>query len=166
MANVTKVTPLKKAEFLTALEQTASVTAAALSTGVSRTEWYRTRDEDPQFAADWVLANDRGTDALEDEAVRRAHEGTLKPVYQGKELVGHIREYSDTLLIFTLKARRPEKYRERTLNEHVVQDLTPEQRQARIDELLAKRQGRNGAAKAPGNGSNGSGGNGVIGKPH
>ena len=46
--------------------------------------------------------------------MRRASEGTLKPVfYQGK-MCGEIREYSDTLLIFLLKARRPETYRERS----------------------------------------------------
>ena len=38
---------------------------------------------------------------------------TERPVFQGKQLVGHIRDYSDTHLIFMLKARRPEKYRER-----------------------------------------------------
>ena len=54
-----------------------------------------------------------GTDALEDEALRRAFHGSERPVFQGKELVGYVRDYSDTLLIFMLKARRPEKYRER-----------------------------------------------------
>jgi hypothetical protein len=49
---------------------------------------------------------------LEDEAVRRGREGHLRPVFhQGKE-IGAIREYSDTLLIFMLKARRPAKFRE------------------------------------------------------
>jgi hypothetical protein len=52
-------------------------------------------------------------DLLEDEAFRRAHQGIDKPVFQGKELVGVIREYSDTLLIFLLKGCRPDKYRDR-----------------------------------------------------
>lgn len=118
MANVTKVTPKKKAEFLAVLGSTANVTKAAEVTAISRTEWYRTKAEDVEFAAAWTEAVETGTDALEDEAVRRAAEGTLKPVFwQGNEC-GYIREYSDTLLMFTLKARRPEKYRDRTAVAH------------------------------------------------
>lgn len=49
---------------------------------------------------------------LEREAFRRAHTGTLKPIYQGGEKVGSVREYSDTLMIFLLKGARPQKYRE------------------------------------------------------
>jgi hypothetical protein len=37
--------------------------------------------------------------------------------HQGQEC-GQIREYSDTLLIFMLKARRPEKFKERFAAEH------------------------------------------------
>lgn len=51
-------------------------------------------------------------DRLEREAMRRAHEGVRKPVYQGGKRVGFIQEYCDTLLIFLLKGLRPEKYRE------------------------------------------------------
>jgi hypothetical protein len=39
--------------------------------------------------------------------------GVERPVYQGKDLVGTIREFSDSLLMFGLKAKRPEVYRER-----------------------------------------------------
>ena len=53
-------------------------------------------------------ADEEVTETLEREATRRASKGTLKPVfYQGK-VCGEIREYSDTLLIFLLKARRPD----------------------------------------------------------
>jgi hypothetical protein len=48
---------------------------------------------------------------LEDEAVRRAYEGWLKPVfYQGRQC-GAVRRYSDKLLMFLLKGWRPERYR-------------------------------------------------------
>jgi hypothetical protein len=73
---------------------------------------YDWRPAAPQFAADWAAVVDLGCDALEDEAVRRGCEGYLKPVFhQGKE-VGAVREYSNTLLIFMLKARRPAKFRD------------------------------------------------------
>jgi hypothetical protein len=112
MANVTKVTEIKKSEFLEALSVTANASKAAAVSGISRMEWYRTRAEDAEFAKQWQEAVEKGTDALEDEAIRRAHEGTDKPVYQGGKLVGYVKEYSDTLLIFMLKARRPAKFRE------------------------------------------------------
>ena len=52
-------------------------------------------------------------DAFQEEAHRRAVQGIEKPVYQGGRLVGTVREYSDTLLIFLLKGLRPERYKER-----------------------------------------------------
>ena len=69
------------------------------------------------FAKDRKGALDMGADTLEDEAVRRAKDGVEKPVYQGGKLVGHVQEYSDTLLIFLLKGARPEKYRDRVQQE-------------------------------------------------
>ena len=61
----------------------------------------------PTANADWAAAVELGCDALEDEAVRRGCEGHLKPVFHRGKEVGAIREYSDVLLIFMLKARRP-----------------------------------------------------------
>ena len=98
--------------FLAALGETASVTKAAEVIGITRRTAYDWRESDTAFAEAWDKAVELGTNALEDEMIRRAHHGTDKPVYQGGELVGHIREYSDTLMIFALKARRPGKYRE------------------------------------------------------
>ena len=123
MTWVTKVTPEKRAQFLEKLAETASVTAAAAATKISRKTWYQHRDAEEEFAKAWEVALGTGTDALEDEAVRRAHEGVLKPVFHGGKQVGEIREYSDTLLMFSLKARRPEKYRERVDN-RVSGDVT------------------------------------------
>jgi len=45
------------------------------------------------------MALDIGADSLEDEAVRRARDGYDKPVYQQGQCVGHVREYSDTLMV-------------------------------------------------------------------
>jgi len=53
------------------------------------------------FARAWKAALEFGTDRLEDEAVKRATKGK-----------------SDVLLIFMLKARRPEKFRDRVSAEH------------------------------------------------
>jgi hypothetical protein len=53
------------------------------------------------------------TDALEEESIRRGLEGYQRPIYQRGELVGHETVYSDQLLNLQLRARRPDKYRER-----------------------------------------------------
>lgn len=116
MVRVTKVTPKKREQFLDGLAETASVTAAAKVTRITRKTWYKHRGADKEFAKLWEHALDAGTDALEDEAVRRGREGVLKPVFHAGKKVGSVREYSDTLLIVSLKARRPEKYRERVDN--------------------------------------------------
>ena len=115
-------TPKKMAAFISALEQTANVTAACRIARLPRSSAYEWREADSEFAKLWDDAVERGTDALEDEAVRRAAQGVLKPVYQGGKKVGTIREYSDTLLIFMLKARRPEKFKER-IEHGVTADL-------------------------------------------
>lgn len=103
----------KRQAFLEALRDSANVSASARATGVERWKWYRLRRADPGFAAEWLDALEIGIDALEDEAMRRALEGGEEPVfYQGK-IVGRVRKYSDTLLMFMLKSSRPERYRDR-----------------------------------------------------
>jgi hypothetical protein len=103
-----------KAVFLKALAGSGVVTTACRKAKIGRTTAYKVRDEDTDFAAAWDDALDQAADVMEEEAHRRAVEGVLKPVFQGGKKVGSVREYSDTLLIFQLKAARPEKYRERT----------------------------------------------------
>ena len=133
-------TDKKRAAFLEALVAGKSVTAACREARLGRTAVYGWRREDEAFAKDWDAALETGTDALEDEAVRRAVEGTLKPVYQGGKQVGTVREYSDTLLIFLLKARRPEKFKERAAIEHDVTGRLAERLEA-----ARKRVGGGGA---------------------
>lgn len=102
-----------KLAFIDALEATGNVCKSCEIAGMGRKTAYEWRDLDPRFAAQWEKAVDRGTDMLEDEAVRRAAEGTLEPVFQAGVCVGHVRKFSDTLLIFMLKARRPAKFKDR-----------------------------------------------------
>lgn len=98
--------------FLQAFERYGNVTRACKFAHISRDTVYRWRAEDPAFQQAWDLAHEDAADVLEAEAWRRAVKGTKKPVYQGGELVGNIQEYSDTLLIFLMKAANPGKYRE------------------------------------------------------
>lgn len=104
--------------FLKELAERGNVSDAAEAAGVGRRTAYQWREGDADFAALWAEAIERAADRLEREAWRRAVEGTDKPVYQGGELVGYVREYSDTLMQTLLKATRPDKYRERQEVQH------------------------------------------------
>ena len=55
---------------------------------------------------------------LEAEARRRAAIGVDEPVFYKGKVVGHIRKYSDNLLMFLLKAHWPEKFRDNYGVEH------------------------------------------------
>ena len=82
---------------------------------------YHYRNTVPAFAKAWEEAMDVSCDLLEEEARRRAYEGlerkkfnrSGKPIKDPATRRQYVeREYSDTLLIFLLKAHRPDKYRE------------------------------------------------------
>jgi hypothetical protein len=108
-------TPKDRAAFLEALRNTGNVSTSCQIAGLPRSCVYDWRAADPEFAADWASAVELGCDALEDEAVRRGCEGHLRPVFHRSKEIGAIREYSDTLLIFMLKARRPAKFKDNYL---------------------------------------------------
>ena len=114
VASRTDRTAKKRQAFLAALAETGNILKSSEIARVARRTAYDWKAADPEFADAWERALDIGADALEDEAVRRAVDGVEEPVfYQGKAC-GVVRKYSDTLLIFLLKGRRPEKYRDRS----------------------------------------------------
>jgi hypothetical protein len=119
MRRETREAPTKREEptwwapFLGALGGSAVVLLACRTAGVSRATAYRHRARSERFARRWDDAIEDAVDLLEAEARRRAVAGVEKPVYYRGQVVGNVREYSDTLLIFLLKALHPQKYRER-----------------------------------------------------
>ena len=108
------MTPIKdwKPEFIELLRRTANVTLAARYAGRSRNQVYHVRRHSEDFAAQWREALEEGSDLLEAEARRRAVTGIDKPVFFKGEVVGSITKYSDSLLMFLLKAHRPQKFRD------------------------------------------------------
>ena len=102
-----------KKVFLALLAQTGNVTASADGVGKSRDAAYKARRANPDFAEAWEDAKEEALDAMEAEAWRRGMQGVDEPVFYQGEVRGHITKYSDTLLIFMLKAGRPHKFRER-----------------------------------------------------
>lgn len=89
------VTEEQKQRFLDALRSGASVTEAAQAAPFDRATAYKLRKHDEVFAREWFDTIEEGTETLERECARRAMDG------------------SDLLMIFLLKARRPEVYRDR-----------------------------------------------------
>ena len=111
--NRIKLTPKKQDEFIQRLSTTCNVTEAAKLIGIRRETAYQFRDQHPEFKAAWENAINQGIDSLEREARHRAAEGTDEPVFHRGQVCGAVRKYSDTLLIFLLKAHRPDKFRDR-----------------------------------------------------
>lgn len=106
------MTPKKgwKPLFLEKLREHANISRAAKDAGISRKTVYKERDNSTTFANEWDDALEEGIDYLEEEARRRAFEGVDEPLmFQGIK-VGTVRKYSDTLMIFLLKGRRPDVY--------------------------------------------------------
>ena len=96
LANRTKRTPKRVQAILDALRGGDAIGTACARAGIGRSTFAEWRSADPVLDAQVDDAIEYGTDVLEDVARDRS-----------------IR-HSDTLLIFLLKARRPDKYRETT----------------------------------------------------
>jgi hypothetical protein len=128
-----------KAVFLARLAETGVVTAAARAAGITTRHAYYERKRNETFAQAWADALESSVEDLEAHAHERARE-------------------SDSLLMFLLKAHRPEKYRDRTdaaASPPLGVTLTDEQLRdphvARItQELLAYLAGRAPATIGPG----------------
>lgn len=115
-----KPTPKKdwRPKFLATLADTGSVVRAVKAAGIHRSTAYDHRESDKAFADAWKEAETISVEVMESEARRRAVEGCKRPVFHAGKRVGEVLEYSDTLLIFLLKAHKPDKYRDRSSVEH------------------------------------------------
>lgn len=136
----------QRSKFLETLAETCNITRSCQAAGLGRSAVYAWRRDDVGFDADWKDALEIAGDALQDEAVRRAVEGVDRPVFQGGEKVGVVRDYSDTLLVLLLKGAKPEQYRERQEVKHgghmMFTTLTDEQKLQKIEELFHRVKAR------------------------
>ena len=103
-------TPKNRAAFLEALRETRCVTDACAASDMSRSAAYHWRKEDESFRSDWDEAWQAVVDELEASTMTKAIEGWEEPVFHEGVVCGHKRRFSPTLMIFMLKANRPEKY--------------------------------------------------------
>lgn len=132
MATLAQTAHLKKA-FLEAFAEYGNVTTAARIAGCSRRSAYNWLDTDEDYAAEYREAEIQATERLEEMARERAAgyevvdettevmrtitgsavlDENGQPKYIVTKRVAK-REYNPTLLMFLLKARAPEKYREK-----------------------------------------------------
>jgi len=122
-----QTTVQQKNRFLGIYKNCGIITRACTEADVGRRTFYDWLEQDPAFATAFEDAREEATDLLEEEARRRGYEGVDEPVFYQGVLVSTVRKYSDTLLIFMLKANR-EKFRDKVQAEvevkkyHVVQD--------------------------------------------
>ena len=117
-------TPIWRAKFLEELARSGNVLLSCKKAGVGRSTVYEAKHADPAFSEHWLDALEEAADLMEAVAQQRAIHGTLRPVFQGGQQVGAIREYSDTLLIFLLKAHRPERFRDNYDLKKIVDAIT------------------------------------------
>jgi len=141
----------RQARFLKVFRETANIKHSCKVAGISRQTFYEWRDADEDFNAQLAVAEPEANDTLEYAAHDRAVNGVPsyvvsqgKMVYEeiplldeegkpqlnkqggqimlrGKPLIE--RKYSDTLLVTLLKARMPEKYKDKV--EHTGKDGGP-----------------------------------------
>jgi hypothetical protein len=102
-----------RALFLEWLGQTANVSLSCQQAGIPRQTVYDWRSADQDFAMAWEKAHRLGSEAIEDEIVRRGVQGVEEPVFYQGQAVASVRRYSDPLLLAAAKARLPH-YRDRT----------------------------------------------------
>jgi len=94
--------------FIEFLARTGSVSQAAETAGLGRTQLYERRRTHKRFAEAWTKALSLGVDSLHDKAMQRALEGEERHIVRQGELVGTERRFNDGLMKFLLKAHRPE----------------------------------------------------------
>ncbi len=141
----------KQRKFLTAYSRVGIVKVACKAAGISRQTYYAWRDKDAAFKTQLPDVEQDANEALESAAYDRAvqgvpsfvvsmgrmvyeeipvlnKDGTPKLDHEGKQIMLRgkpliERKYSDSLLTTLLKARMPEKYKERL--EHTGKDNGP-----------------------------------------
>lgn len=136
------ITHPRQRAFLVAYAHVGVYSRASRLSGVGRTTVFDWRRTSPEFMAAVLDAREYFTEELEVEADRRGRDGVRRlKFWQGEPIIDPAtgepyleHEYSDNLLMFRLKALRPEVYRER----HEVK-INEQELNAEIETLLARR---------------------------
>lgn len=98
--------------FLAEYAKCGNILLAAKLAKIERAKHYDWLEADPDYESKFAVAHESAAEALEAEAHRRAVTGVQEPVWYQGQKCGHIRKFSDTLLIFLMKGAMPDKYAE------------------------------------------------------
>jgi hypothetical protein len=106
------ITPDLQREFVAHLAATGIVSAAARHIGRSLEALYKLRHRSGAegFASAWDRAVQLGVERLEDTALARAIEGTVRHVVRGGEVIATERVHNEALVMFFLKTRLADRY--------------------------------------------------------
>ena len=104
--------------FLGHLAESCNVDRSAKAAGIHSDVLYKLRKTWPALREAWDAAKDAAYRSLEAEAFRRARDGVKKPLLHQGQVVAHVRQYSDLLTMFLLKAHAPERFDDRVRIEH------------------------------------------------
>ncbi len=105
-------TPERQRQFIAALAAMGSVRGACRVVGMSHRHAYdlRFHPEAGEFCAAWDSAIANGLALMEDAACDRAINGEVTPIMYKDEQVGERVRYDNRLLMFLLRARKPDVY--------------------------------------------------------
>jgi hypothetical protein len=92
------------------LKEIPVIAKVCKTVGVGYDAFHKARKKDPEFDAAVKEALDIGWDLTEAEAHRRAVRGVREDIFFKGEKIGEKRLYSDSLLKFLLKGRKPKRY--------------------------------------------------------
>lgn len=102
-----------QAEFIAAYMDEYSIGAAAAKTGIGINKVGKWRLIDERFEEAFNEVTKMLCCSLEDEAYRRAVRGVEEQVWRDGKLMGTKRVFSDSLLIFLMKGKMPDIYRDK-----------------------------------------------------
>jgi hypothetical protein len=155
MGNIRRARTLaRQKSFLAAYQELASVTEAAIRAKIRRKTHYEWLAEDPTYRPRFEQVQEEATQALEDEAVRRAVAGIERKLFHQGRLIrsnGKVQtetEFSDMLLLALLKKFAPDKYRERTTTEHTGSIDLVERLRSANERLIALKRSDPGTGAA------------------
>jgi hypothetical protein len=139
---------LAQQRFLASFRAIGVISRAAVDAGVSRRSVYNWLERDQDFKDRFEDAEEDVRDEIREEIHRRAIEGVDEPVYQRGVLVGHVRKYSDAILLKMAAARLPEYRSLATSNQPKVAEEAGAQKKVVVEIVEVSDWGQLARAKS------------------
>lgn len=134
---MTQFSPRTRAFLAAYVQSGGRLTKAAEAAHITRFAHYRRMTKSAEYRKAFETAKEQAGELLEEQAIERATEGELRPVFFKGKPVGAIREKSDVLLMFLLRGAKPHVYRERFMKHEGTVNLNVTRFKGSIEDLLA-----------------------------